>query len=465
MKKYALIVMLMLASMGFKASSVSINVIDRATFYDGYLVDKVPLSAPFEGYYRPYTFLNSTKLTDEQLDQIGETLTIDVTLFPLCDNYDRIASVNLAIVPKDSIIYDIKYDSTDPMRLELGRFITPFMDKNKEPGQVPYQFVVNNVSNILRDKDLRENYNFWLELMVFGVPYAAHTQIAGCAGCQDVFRGSVDLVTDSVAAPLVDTNVLVPITIRTADYRADRGMNNYNESCTDTLGMTIKTFKFTVPEDCADSRLVLVMSNHGAGTNGEEYVRRMHYVYVDDELALTFKPGRQSCEPFRKFNTQANGIYGYRPKTDEQWQSFSNWCPGDVIDNRTIELGAFSAGEHTVTIDVPDAMFYGKDGYFPVSLYFQGDTKDTLPGAGVEGVACDDYRSAVTVIDGNLIATCPDGIEAVEIYNIKGEMLRVTPAEAGATTLSLPVYNLNHADLYIAVVKTHSGSEAHKFRP
>lgn len=465
MKKYALLVMLLMASIGLNATPVSINVIDKATFYDGYLVDKVPLTAPFEGYYRPYTFINAIQLTDEQLDKIGENLSIDVTIFPLCDNYDRLASVNLALVPKDSTIYHIKYDATDPMRLELGRFITPFMDKNKEPGQVPYQFVVNNVSNILRDKYLRENYNFWVELMVFGVPYAAQSQIAGCAGCQDVFRGSVDFVTDSVAAPLVDTNVLVPITIRTADYRADRGMNNYNESCTDTLGMTIKTFKFTVPQDCADARLVLVMSNHGAGTNGEEYVRRMHYVYVDDELVLTFKPGRQSCEPFRQYNTQANGIYGHRRKTDEQWQSFSNWCPGDVIDNRTIELGAFSAGEHTVTIDVPDAQFYGKDGYFPVSLYFQGDTKGSLPEAGIESVTYDDYRSALSVADGNLVATCPDGIEAVELYNIKGELLRVSPATPGATSHTLPVYNLDHASVYIAVVKTSTGSEAHKFRP
>lgn len=465
MRNFVLWLMSVVAVSSLTASSVTINVIDRATFYDGYLVRKLPLTARFEGYHRPYTFLNVTPLSDEQLDMIGEKLTINVTLFPLCDNYDRIASVNLGMVPKGTQGYDVNFDGTDHMRLEIGRFITPFMNKNLEPKQVPYQFVVDNVSNILRDRTLREKYDFWVELMIFGVPYAANTQIAGCAGCNDVFRGSVDFVTDSVPAPLIDTNVLVPVTIRTADYRADRGMNNYNESCTDTLGKTIKTFRFNVPEDCADGRLVLVMSNHGAGVNGEEYSRRMHYVYVDGELALTFKPGRQSCEPFRKYNSQANGIYGRRPMTDEKWQSFSNWCPGDVIDNRTIELGAVKAGDHSVTIDVPDAVFYGKDGYFPVSLYFQGDTRGTLPDAGVQSVVYDDYRSTVAVIDGNLVVSSPDGVSDVEIYSLQGELLRRSVAMPGVTTHSLAVYNLSHNEVYVAVVKTSSGSEAHKFRP
>jgi hypothetical protein len=123
--------------------------------------------------------------------------------------------------------------------------------------------------------------------------------------------------------------------------------------------------------DTADTQLVLVISNHGANTDGEEYVRRDHFVYVDDELVLMFKPGRTSCEPFRSVNTQANGIYGTSPRTDSSWQSFSNWCPGDVIDTRIIPLGPLGAGTHEFVIDVPDAEFVGDDGNFPFSLYLQ----------------------------------------------------------------------------------------------
>lgn len=86
---------------------------------------------------------------------------------------------------------------------------------------------------------------------------------------------------------------------------------------------------------------------------------------------LEYTPGRTSCEPFRVYNTQGNGIYGPSEMTDEEWQSFSNWCPGDVIDTRIIALGATDAGAHELVIDVPDATFADAQGDFPFSLYVQ----------------------------------------------------------------------------------------------
>ena len=71
------------------------------------------------------------------------------------------------------------------------------------------------------------------------------------------------------------------------------------------------------------------------------------------------------------FNTQANGIYGQYPRSDEEWQMFSNWCPGDVIDTRIFAWGAAKAGPHEFVIDVPDATFADMQGNFPFSLYVQ----------------------------------------------------------------------------------------------
>jgi hypothetical protein len=95
-------------------------------------------------------------------------------------------------------------------------------------------------------------------------------------------------------------------------------------------------------------------------------------------LKLTYKPGRLTCEPFRIYNTQANGIYGLTPRTPSQWQSFSNWCPGDVIDIRRINLGPVTAGSHTFMIRVPTAVFVGAQGNFPLSLYLHGTTSGVL---------------------------------------------------------------------------------------
>jgi hypothetical protein len=99
---------------------------------------------------------------------------------------------------------------------------------------------------------------------------------------------------------------------------------------------------------------------------------------LNDEEVLRYRPGRTSCEPFRHYNTQGNGIYGQNPRTDANWQSFSNWCPGDVIDTRIIKLGALSAGEYKFTITVPDAIFAGGQGNFPLSLYFMGKTSGMI---------------------------------------------------------------------------------------
>ena len=71
------------------------------------------------------------------------------------------------------------------------------------------------------------------------------------------------------------------------------------------------------------------------------------------------------------YNTQANGIYGPTPRSDDEWQSFSNWCPGDKIDIRVIPCGALTAGAHHFVIDVPDAIFAGDEGNIPLSLYLQ----------------------------------------------------------------------------------------------
>lgn len=401
----------------------AIKVFDHANFYDGYLVEKIPADAPQQGYKRLFTSLNTVKLSDEQLNAVGDKLRLIVDVFPVCDNYDRIGSVNLALVPKGTPDYAVTYGEADPTRIEVARFITPFMDKNKIGDPARYQYQIDDFSRILRDKDLREKYDMWMELMIFGVPYAAQKQVKGCEGCNETFQGSVTLLTDDAPAPLTDTNVFVPIVIRTGDWSADRGINNYDPACTDEVGKTVRTYKFNVPEDCADGRVVLVMSNHGAGENGEEYVRRHHYVYADDSLALHFIPGRPTCEPFRARNSQGNGIYGRAVKTNARWQSFSNWCPGDKIDLRYLDLGEVKAGEHTVRIEVPDAEFYGKDGYFPVSMYFQGDTEGTLP-AHPELVVCwDDFDSSVKVEGGRLAITAPTEFVLAEIYNEPGKLM------------------------------------------
>ena len=132
---------------------VTIQVFDQILFYDGYAETmKEPLP---EGVIRHLNSLYAKQLSAEQIQSIQKTLRMQVVIGAVCDNYDRIGSVNLALVPKGSASYDVETVT----RLEIARFITPFMDKNRPPDKVPYNFEVSNLVPVLKDKDLLATYN------------------------------------------------------------------------------------------------------------------------------------------------------------------------------------------------------------------------------------------------------------------------------------------------------------------
>lgn len=349
---------------------------DKTVFYDGYQDKKIFDAELEDGIFRFRNHTYSIKLTDEFCDAVGENAELDLILGALCDNYDRFASMSIAFVPKGSE----DYNPWDIEKIEIARYITPFMNKNKDPKEVPFHYDLPDLGLLLRDKSIRQKYDLWLEAYVFGVPYAANTQVAGCADRSDVFAltSTFSYEPSSDALVMEPRQHVVPIAKVRSEEHGCVNFNNYKEEATDTLGKTTKTWKFEVPADVTDGKIVLINTNHGAAQNGEEYVRREHIVYVDGEVVMVFKPGGISCEPYRKYNTQGNGIYGSWPKGESGW-TWNNWCPGQAVPIREIALGEFKAGEHEVMIRVPDAVFYGSDGDFRPAMYFQGVEEGKLP--------------------------------------------------------------------------------------
>ena len=160
---------------------------NEAVFYDGYN-DNVFDAGLEDGILRHRNSLYAKKLTAENMDWFGLETKIKVTIGALCDNYDRIGNINIALVPKGQETYD----PFEVQRIEIVRFITPFMNKNSYPDEVEYKYDANLVGYLFHDMNLRDNYDLWLEFELFGIPYAANTQIAGCADRNDVFRGSLE---------------------------------------------------------------------------------------------------------------------------------------------------------------------------------------------------------------------------------------------------------------------------------
>jgi hypothetical protein len=388
MKRTLLILTLCIFLSGFNVYAqepYTLTVFDQAVYYgmyEGMVSEPIP-----DGAIRNSNSSYGKKLTDEQIDAIGNRLTMTVTLNPLCDNYDRIGNANLAFVPKNST----SYVYNDVQRIELGRFITPFMDKNvAEPNAVPYEFEIDNVTDILHDPVLRAEYDFWVELEVYGYQGGpgqggAAVEIQGCAGRNDVYMGSLEF--ESLYDPnlIRGSNHLIPLSYKfeLKNY-VQATETNFQGQGTDVLDTTQRTINFTVPVTLQDAKFYIITSNHGSGANGEEYVRRTHNIYLDGSAVanrvLQYRPGGVSCVPYSVYNTQFSCIYNIcyengttepRPDTNAAW-SWNNWCPGSKIPTRTADLGNLTAGEHFFKINIPTAQFFNNDGYFPMSVYVQG---------------------------------------------------------------------------------------------
>ena len=386
-------------------AQTTIPVYSYELFYDGYAT---LVSAPTTaGVTRLRNDLFTTKLSAEQLAAIGSTLQINVLISAACDNYDRIGNVNLVLVPKG----DASYNTSTAQKIEMGRFITPFMNKNISPDEVPYVFNVDNVAKILKDSNFNLVYDFWVELEVFGVPYAAQTQVSGCSGRNDVFYGSLDFITNTDTTIPNDT-FLLPLNFK-------KELNNYQAAATDVIGQTVRTINYTLPQAVDNAKYTLITSNHGANSGGEEYNRRFHYIYHDTVEFLNYKPGELTCEPYRVYNTQGNGIYGSSPRTSAQWQSFSNWCPGAVIPIRTINLGNLTAGSHSFKITVPTAVFTGGQGYIPVSVYLQG-ANGTL---GVNDYNMYSYDIFPNPTVDSINVTASEIIKSYQLVDVQGKIL------------------------------------------
>ncbi|HAO29390.1 MAG TPA: hypothetical protein DCQ68_20580, partial [Chryseobacterium indologenes] len=81
------------------------NVISQAIYYDGYAAT---VSQPVPtGLIRLNNSRYTRKLTDTELNSFKTTIAMRVTIGALCDNYDRLGEVFLALVPKNQSTYTL----------------------------------------------------------------------------------------------------------------------------------------------------------------------------------------------------------------------------------------------------------------------------------------------------------------------------------------------------------------------
>ncbi|WP_020213618.1 peptide-N-glycosidase F-related protein [Flavobacterium rivuli] len=441
MKKTLLIFTLCTSMLGFKAHAqepYTLTVFDEAVYYgmyDGLSTTPIP-----EESLRLKNWCYGKKLTEDQINAIGNRLTINVTAEALCDDYDRIGNVNLAFVPKNAT----SYLYADVQRIEIGRFITPFMNNitRSSTSSVPYTFEADNIAKILHDQTLYADYDFWIELEIYGHQGAESADQGGaqwdfrasglCRGRNDVYKGTLELVSENDPTIVQGDNYFKWLSYKfeLKDYVQATETNNLGQG-TDELGETVRTINFSFDEEVPNAKFYVVMSNHGANANGEEYRNRFHEIYLDDVQLLRYRPG-QNCEPFRAYNTMPNGVYGNSVRSEATWLTRS-WCPGARIETRIVDLGNLPAGSHNFKMDVPAATFSGNDGYFPMSVYVQGYSEDV---AGTEKFKANAFTIAPNPVNDVATINVTNGqtIKTVSVTNTLGQV--VMQGNAAAVNMS-----------------------------
>ena len=122
-------------------------------------------------------------------------------------------------------------------------------------------------------------------------------------------------------------------------------------------------------EHTGDVDLLFMTTGHGGHAGGDEFTEQPHLVLMDGDTVDAWTPWRNDCGAFRRFNPTSGfwpSTYVYGGDTLEERVassdlSRSNWCPGDQVKPRRISLGHLDAGNHTLTVAVPDAQRWTKE--------------------------------------------------------------------------------------------------------
>ena len=131
----------------------------------------------------------------------------------------------------------------------------------------------------------------------------------------------------------------------TTNYMEQQGQNYPTFMLNDKLNA-----KFTLKEPAKNVVLYYTTSGHGGWGGGDEFNQKPNTIYLDGEKMISFVPWRDDCGTYRNWNPCSGNFSNGLSSSD---LSRSNWCPGTVTNPEYIYLGDLEAGEHTITVEIP----------------------------------------------------------------------------------------------------------------
>lgn len=113
---------------------------------------------------------------------------------------------------------------------------------------------------------------------------------------------------------------------------------------TDTL-----TVEVEIPEGIKDLTLRYISTGHGGWGGGDEFNKKMNYIFVDGKQIYSYIPWRDDCGMYRKYNPASGNFPNGMSSSD---YSRSGWCPGSTSVPVDIPLN-LKPGRHRISVYIP----------------------------------------------------------------------------------------------------------------
>lgn len=108
--------------------------------------------------------------------------------------------------------------------------------------------------------------------------------------------------------------------------------------------------KFHLDKPVKKAKLFYLTTGHGGWGGGDEFNQKVNTISLDGQKVISFIPWRDDCGTYRN-NSPCSGNFSNGLSSSDL--SRSNWCPGTVTNPEYIYLGDLEAGDHTITVDIP----------------------------------------------------------------------------------------------------------------
>ncbi len=114
---------------------------------------------------------------------------------------------------------------------------------------------------------------------------------------------------------------------------------------TDTLWADVD-----IPEGVKELTLRYISTGHGGWGNGDEFNKKVNYIFADGKPVYSFIPWRDDCGMYRKYNPSSGNFPNGMSSSDF---SRSGWCPGSTSLPVDIPLNNLKPGRHRIAAYIP----------------------------------------------------------------------------------------------------------------